>query len=222
MMEHEMCCGTTCDKQQVAAEFERIAERNRSLEALLKLAIKERDNLQIMVDANLRVNGRLRTMAIKNGYSPAGEMNEQEYLLNRFDEIKQERDEALAYAERFKSVVEAVANIGVDFGYGAYEIQADIIDFARVILSEQPPAALAALKAELRGEAVILTKESVYKAFVKFCESNRQYDLDPRLHSHSGGINAGGYIRDGDTAKMFAAFKGGVVLASNQRAQEAK
>ena len=104
MMEHEMCCGTTCDKQQVAAEFERIAERNRSLEALLKLAIKERDNLQIMVDANLRVNGRLRTMAIKNGYSPAGEMNEQEYLLNRFDEIKQERDEALAAYEHVCNV----------------------------------------------------------------------------------------------------------------------
>ena len=86
MMEHEMCCGTTCDKQQVAAEVEK---------------------------------------------------------------LKQERDEAMAYAERFKSVVEAVANIGVDFGYGAYEIQADIIDFARVILSEQPPAALAALKAEV-------------------------------------------------------------------------
>lgn len=43
MNEHEMCCGTTCDKQAVAEEFERLAERNRTLEALLKLAILERD-----------------------------------------------------------------------------------------------------------------------------------------------------------------------------------
>ena len=66
---------------------------------------------------------------------------------------------------------------------------------------------LAAQVERLLSEVVILTKESTYKAFVRFCESNRHYDLDPRLHTHGGGISVGGYISDYDTAKNVCRFQ---------------
>ena len=69
-------------------------------------------------------------------------------------DLEKENAELLAHIERFKSVVEAVAHIGVDFGYGAYEIQTDTIDLARGLLSETPSAALATLKAQWQAEAV--------------------------------------------------------------------
>ena len=65
-------------------------------------------------------------------------------LLDDAMKLEQERNELAAQVERFKSVVEAVAHIGVDFGYGAYEIQTDTIDLARGLLSENPLATLAA------------------------------------------------------------------------------
>lgn len=188
MMEHEMCCGTTCDKQQVAAEFERIAERNRSLEALLKLAIKERDNLQIMVDANLRVNGRLRTMAIKNGYSPAGEMNEQEYLLNRFDEIKQERDEALAQNERFRKLISEVVETD---GNKFYFMGTDWGNSAIAALEEQPPAALAALKAEWQEEAFGIAAQICEKKANEYANGN--YEHGSRQHGKIVAANSCAY-----------------------------
>lgn len=37
--------------------------------------------------------------------------------------------------ERLEEVVKAVAHVGVDFGYGPYELQPDDIDKARALLS---------------------------------------------------------------------------------------
>lgn len=39
--------------------------------------------------------------------------------------------------ERMVFIIKAVAHIGVDFGYGKYEIEQEHIDMARVIIEQQ-------------------------------------------------------------------------------------
>lgn len=46
---------------------------------------------------------------------------------------EQEREER----ERMLSVIKAVAHIGVDFGYGKYEIEQEFIDIARAICEQE-------------------------------------------------------------------------------------
>ena len=63
-----------------------------------------------------------------------------------------------------------------------------------------------------------------YKDFSKWCRDNPAYDLDPRLHTHSGRINDGGYIshkRTGTAFKAWQASRQGlegesVALSSNE------
>ena len=45
---------------------------------------------------------------------------------------------AQAIPEGWREIVEAVAHVGVDFGYGAYEIEPEKIDKARELLSASP------------------------------------------------------------------------------------
>ena len=46
-----------------------------------------------------------------------------------------------------------------------------------------------------------------YKNFSKWCRDNPAYDLDPRLHTHSGRINDGGYISHKRTGTAFKAWQ---------------
>ena len=46
-----------------------------------------------------------------------------------------------------------------------------------------------------------------YKDFSKWCRDNPAYDLDPRLHTHSGRINDGGYILHKRTGTAFKAWQ---------------
>ena len=46
-----------------------------------------------------------------------------------------------------------------------------------------------------------------YKDFSKWCRDNPAYDLDPRLHTHSGRINDGGYISHKRTGTAFKAWQ---------------
>ena len=46
-----------------------------------------------------------------------------------------------------------------------------------------------------------------YKDFSKWCRDNPEYDLDPRLHTHSGRINDGGYISHKRTGTAFKAWQ---------------
>ena len=39
--------------------------------------------------------------------------------------------------ERMVSIIKAVAHVGVDFGYGEYEIEKEYIDMARAIIEQQ-------------------------------------------------------------------------------------
>ena len=39
--------------------------------------------------------------------------------------------------ERMVSIIKAVAHVGVDFGYGKYEIEQEYIDMARAIIEQQ-------------------------------------------------------------------------------------
>ena len=39
--------------------------------------------------------------------------------------------------ERMLSIIKAVAHIGVDFGYGKYEIEQEYIDMARAICEQE-------------------------------------------------------------------------------------
>ena len=47
----------------------------------------------------------------------------------------------------------------------------------------------------------------LYREFCEWCNTVRHLDLDPRLHTHSGRIEDGGYISDRETATAFAAWK---------------
>lgn len=53
-----------------------------------------------------------------------------------------------------------------------------------------------------------------YKAFCEWCYENPSFDLDPRIHQHSGPIEHGGYIADPKTATAFAAWKATLVQQS--------
>ena len=47
----------------------------------------------------------------------------------------------------------------------------------------------------------------LYKGFCEWCKTVPHLDLDPRLHTHGGRIEDGGYISDTATAKAFAAWR---------------
>lgn len=47
----------------------------------------------------------------------------------------------------------------------------------------------------------------LYREFCEWCNTVPHLELDPRLHTHSGRIEDGGYISNGVTAKAFAAWK---------------
>lgn len=47
----------------------------------------------------------------------------------------------------------------------------------------------------------------LYREFCEWCYTVPDLELDPRLHTHSGRIEDGGYISNGVTAKAFAAWK---------------
>jgi len=47
----------------------------------------------------------------------------------------------------------------------------------------------------------------LYREFCEWCDTVPYLELDPRLHTHSGRIEDGGYISNGVTAKAFAAWK---------------
>jgi hypothetical protein len=47
----------------------------------------------------------------------------------------------------------------------------------------------------------------LYKEFCEWCYTVPYLELDPRLHTHGGRIEDGGYISNGVTAKAFAAWK---------------
>lgn len=47
----------------------------------------------------------------------------------------------------------------------------------------------------------------LYKEFCEWCYTVPHLELDPRLHTHGGRIEDGGYISNGVTAKAFAAWK---------------
>ena len=51
-------------------------------------------------------------------------------------------------------------------------------------------------------------KHREYKDFCDWCAKNKYLDLDPRLHTHSGDIENGGYISDEKTRIAFNAWRG--------------
>lgn len=52
----------------------------------------------------------------------------------------------------------------------------------------------------------MINKSDEYKKFCKWCIENKTLDLDPRLHTHSGDINHGGYIPHEKTSIAFKAW----------------
>eukprot|EP00919_Chromeraceae_sp_WS-2016_P034453 GHVR01081565.1.p1 GENE.GHVR01081565.1~~GHVR01081565.1.p1 ORF type:complete len:135 (-),score=34.52 GHVR01081565.1:100-504(-) len=75
----------------------------------------------------------------------------------RIGELLQERDEALAYAERLRDEITAIM---IDsFGVSGYHLNGDVAECGEfseleTIISETPPEALSALKAQWQAEAV--------------------------------------------------------------------
>ena len=57
--------------------------------------------------------------------------------------------------------------------------------------------------------------EQQYKEFAKWCRENPHLGLDPRLHTHAGRIEDGGYISHGRTSTAFKAWQ-----ASRQATEE--
>jgi hypothetical protein len=54
---------------------------------------------------------------------------------------------------------------------------------------------------------MVMSIDQEYKNFSKWCRDNPAYDLDPRLHTHSGRINDGGYISHRQTGTAFKAWQ---------------
>ncbi len=54
----------------------------------------------------------------------------------------------------------------------------------------------------------MINKSDEYKKFSEWCLKNKALDLDPRLHTHSGDINHGGYISHEKTSIAFKAWLG--------------
>lgn len=50
---------------------------------------------------------------------------------------EQKKKEKEKEKERMLSIIKAVAHIGVDFGYGKYEIEQEHIDMARAICEQE-------------------------------------------------------------------------------------
>lgn len=46
-----------------------------------------------------------------------------------------------------------------------------------------------------------------YMEFCEWCKTAPHLDLDPRLHTHGGRIEDGGYISDKETSTTFKAWK---------------
>lgn len=63
------------------------------------------------------------------------------------------------------------------------------------------------------------SRKELYKEFSEWCQSNRSYDLDCRLHTHGGPIDHGGYISDEKTRIAFAAYRAGKLLAQQPAEQ---
>lgn len=54
----------------------------------------------------------------------------------------------------------------------------------------------------------MINKSDEYKMFCEWCSKNKALDLDPRLHTHSGAINNGGYIAHEKTSIAFKSWIG--------------
>lgn len=62
--------------------------------------------------------------------------------------------------------------------------------------------------AEQENTQKMINKSDEYKKFSEWCSKNKVLDLDPRLHTHSGDINHGGYISHEKTSIAFKAWLG--------------
>lgn len=58
-----------------------------------------------------------------------------------------------------------------------------------------------------------------YESFMKWCAGNPAFGLDPRLHTHAGPIEHGGYISHHETNIAFAAFRAGLSIAADRLAE---
>lgn len=69
-----------------------------------------------------------------NFYIPDSEqeLNEHNEQMAQLEQAETESDK-----ERMFSIIKAVAHIGVDFGYGKYELEQEFIDMARAICEQE-------------------------------------------------------------------------------------
>lgn len=58
---------------------------------------------------------------------------------------------------------------------------------------------------------------SAYRDFTEWCKENPSFDLDVRLHTHSGRIGDGGYISDETTRIAFAAWRAAIKADRQKR-----
>jgi len=58
-------------------------------------------------------------------------------LISLLDELEAERDALQALVDAADPIIEAVAHIGVDFGYGAYELEEKHIHASRVLIDQK-------------------------------------------------------------------------------------
>jgi len=58
-------------------------------------------------------------------------------LLRLLNEAEAERDALQALVDAADPIIEAVAHIGVDFGYGAYELEEKHIHASRVLIDQK-------------------------------------------------------------------------------------
>jgi len=64
-------------------------------------------------------------------------IGEAETLLRKLDEAEADRDALQARVDAADPIIEAVAHIGVDFGYGTYELEEKHIHASRVLIDQK-------------------------------------------------------------------------------------
>lgn len=71
------------------------------------------------------------------------------------------------------------------------------------------------LEALTAAQQQVPDADEIYMRFRAWCQDNKQYDLDPRLHTHSGrSVSEGAYISDGVTRALFQAYRDGAISAA--------